>query len=149
MVAQFQLGFHLVTVCNGYIIHLVAETDDQHVLCIGPGCCYAHPDCDLGLCFRVLPMSYHDFTVFTHPAHHMAEFAVSVSGLVQVHKVHIHCFPRYLFVKLGMEMKQWFFQFLQTVDPHFGWREGVHPGYNTDTFVIVVSGFKCSRYLFC
>ena len=46
-------------------------------------------------------------------------------------------------------MKQWFFQFLQAVDPHFGWREGVHPGYNTDTFVIVVSGFKCSCYLFC
>ena len=28
MITQFQLGFHLVAIRNGYIIHLVAETYD-------------------------------------------------------------------------------------------------------------------------
>ena len=32
MVAETHLSLYLVTVCNGYIVHLVAETEDSHVL---------------------------------------------------------------------------------------------------------------------
>ena len=37
---------------------------------------------------------------------------------------------------------------LQTVNPHFGRREGVHPGDDSDTRIVVVGGFEGSGYFF-
>ena len=43
MVAQYLFGADLVTICYGYVVHLVAETDDEHILCVGPCGSYTHP----------------------------------------------------------------------------------------------------------
>ena len=87
-------------------------------------------------------MAYHYLTVFTHTGYNVAEFTVTVSRLVQVHEVHIHGIPRNFFIELSMEMQQRLLQFLQTVNPHLGRRESVHPSDNTDTFLIIVSSFE-------
>ena len=71
-----------------------------------------------------------------------------MSGLVQVHEVHVHCVPGNLFVELCVEMQQRLFQFLQAMNPHFGRRESVHPSDDTDTFFIVVGSFESGGYFF-
>ena len=37
----------------------------------------------------------------------VAELAVAMRALVQVHKVHIHGLPRYLSIVLRVQMQQW------------------------------------------
>ena len=148
VVTQNLFSGYLVTISNSNVVHLVTETDNQHILCISPSSANTHPCCNLTLCFFILPVSYHYLTVFTHTGYNVAEFTVTMSRLVQVHKVHIHGIPRNFFVELSMEVQQRLLQFLQTVNPHLGRRESVHPGDNADTFLIIVSSFESFSYFF-
>ena len=72
----------------------------------------------------------------------MAELDVSVSALVEVHEVHVDFVPGDFGVVLGVEVEERLLQLLQTLDPHFGGREGVHPSDDTHTLVVVV----CSEH---
>lgn len=51
-------------------------------------------------------MSDDDFAGNAETGSDMAVFSVTVGGLVQVHEVHVHRFPRNIAVKLRMQMKQ-------------------------------------------
>ena len=59
-------------------------------------------------------------------------------SLVQVHEIHVDLAPWQIFVELSMELQQWFVQLCQRWDPHFGWREGVHPHHHTHALLRVI-----------
>ena len=65
-----------------------------------------------------------------------AVFTVAMSSLIQIHEIHIDFIIRKLLVSLGMKVKQGLVEDLQTLDPHFCRREGVHPGHNTNAVII-------------
>ena len=67
----------------------------------------------------------------------IAKLSVAVSGLVQVHEIHVDLIVGQLLVCLGMKVKKRLSQLLKTLDPHFCRREGVHPGDDADTFIVV------------
>ena len=66
-----------------------------------------------------------------------AVFAVAVGCLVEVHEIHVDLIIGKLLVCLGVEMKKGLSEFLKALDPHFGGREGVHPG--DDAYAVVVA----------
>ena len=70
-----------------------------------------------------------------------------MSRLVEVHKVHVNGVPWNLCIILGVEVEEGLLQSLKTFDPHLGRREGVHPGDDTHTLLIVVGGFHDGLYL--
>ncbi len=148
MISQAYLSFHLVSVCHGHIVHLVTKADDPHIMSIGPGGGNPHPDGNLSLCFFILPVTGDYFPVFAHPGHHMSEFPVSVRTLVEVHEIHIHGVPGNLFIELRMEMQQRLVKRLQSMDPHFGRGESVHPGYHPDAFFTIIGFLESGGYLF-
>ena len=106
VIAQSLFGSYLITIGYSHVIHLITEAKDQHILRICPSSADTHPGSNLLLCGFILPMSYDNFTVLTHPGTDMAEFAVAMSRLVQVHEVHIHRIPRNFLIILCMEMQQ-------------------------------------------
>ncbi|MNY33766.1 hypothetical protein D3C86_1680600 [compost metagenome] len=92
-------------------------------------------------------MSYHYLSVFTHPGHHKSKLTVAMSTLVQVHKIHINATPWNVTVELGMQVKQRFLKDIQTSDPHFRRREGMHPGDYANTIYIDISLLQRFKYL--
>ena len=79
MIAHALFCFYLVTIGYGYIIHLIAETDDQHILRVSPTCANTHPDSNLMQCFFFFPVAYHYFATDAHTGTDMSELAVAVS----------------------------------------------------------------------
>ena len=148
MITHTLFRFHLVTVSYGYIVHLVAKTNDQHILRICPTCTNTHPYSNLMQCVFVFPITYYHFATDTHTSTDVSEFTVAMSRLIQVHEVHVHCIPRNFLVELSMQMQQRFLQLLQTVNPHFCRRESMHPSDDTDTFLVVVGSFENSFHFF-
>ena len=148
VIAHANLCFHLVAISNGHVIHLVAEAENQHILCIGPGSADAHPDSDFMLRSGVLPITYDNFAADTHTGADVSELAVAVSRLVEVHKVHVHRIPRNFAVELRMQMEERFLELLQSVNPHLRGREGVHPCDDADTLLVVVGSLHDGFHLF-
>ena len=142
VVTHTLLGFHFVTISYGHVVHLVAETDDKHILCICPSCAYAHPNGNLLLGFFLFPIANNHFATNTHASADMAKLTVAMSGLVQVHEIHIHGIPWNFLVVLSVQVEQGLLQLLQSMYPHLGRREGVHPGDDTHALVIVVCGLE-------
>ena len=68
----------------------------------------------------------------------VAELAVPVRGLVEVHEVHVDGGPGQFDVCLGVQVQQGLSQQVEAGDPHFGRAERVHPGDDTDHSVISV-----------
>ena len=118
MVAKSLLCLHLVTVRNSHIVHLVAETEDKHILCISPSCAHPHPYGYPLQCVVILPMADNHLATDTHTGAYMAELTVTVSGLVQVHEIHVHSVPWNLLVVLGMEMHERLLELEKTMYPH-------------------------------
>ena len=118
VIAHANLGLHLVAIGNGYVIHLVAEAENQHILCIGPGSADAHPDGNFMLRLGILPIAHDHFAADTHTGADVSELAVAMSRLVEVHKVHVHRVPRNFAVELRMQMEERFLELLQSVNPH-------------------------------
>ena len=104
MVTHALLRLNLISIRYRYIIHLVAKTDNQHVLSIRPSRTDTHPNSNLTLSFPIFPMPYHYFAANSHSSTNMPELTIAMSRLIQVHEVHIHGVPRYLLVELGMKM---------------------------------------------
>ena len=86
-------------------------------------------------------MADNNLAAQTHAGADMAELAVAVSALVEVHEVHVDFIPGYLGIELGVEMQQRLGELLQAMNPHFSRRECVHPGDYTHTFLAVVGSF--------
>ena len=107
MVAQYLFESNLVTVGYGNVIHLVAEAEYQTVLRVGPACTYAFPNGNVFLGLLVFPIADNRLMVLAETRKDMAELAVAMRALVQVHKVHIHGLPRYLSIVLRVQMQQW------------------------------------------
>ena len=148
VVTHALFGFNFVTVCYGYIVHLVAETQDKHILRISPSSTYSHPNSNLAECFFVFPVAYNHLAANTHTSADMTELTVAMCALVKVHEVHVHSVPRNFLVELSMQVQQRFLQLLKAVNPHLGWRECVHPCDNTDTFFIIVCCLEYCFYFF-
>ncbi len=146
MVTQAYFGFHFVAVGHGHVVHIVAKTNDTHILSIGPTCTNTHPDGNFVLSSFVFPIADHHFTGFAKTTGDMSKFAVSVCTLIQIHKIHVHGIPRYLFVVLGMQMQQGLLKIHQAVYPHFGRRKSVHPCNNTYATGVGISSSERSRY---
>ena len=83
-------------------------------------------------------MAYNHLAAQTHAAHDVAELAVAVGALVEVHEVHVDFVPGNFGVELGMEVEDWLVELLEAVNPHLGGREGVHPCDYADAFVGVI-----------
>ena len=138
VVSHHLLGGHLVAVGHCYIVHLVAEADDEHVLCVGPSSAHALPYGYVVLRLLLFPVSHNELAAYAHPRDDVAKLAVSVCALVQVHEVHVHGVPWNLCVELCMEVEQRLVQYLQAVNPHLCRREGVHPCDDAYTLLVVV-----------
>ncbi len=147
MIAHTYLGLNLVTVSNSDIVHLIAESENEHVLGISPRCTHALPYGNAFLSVGILPITCDDFAAHTHTCTYMSELTVAVSTLIQIHEIHIHGIPWYLGIVLGMEMEQRLGKHLQTMNPHLGRRESVHPCDDTYTTRIVICSLHDVLYL--
>ena len=58
--------------------------------------------------------------VYSKPVEYVSEFPVAVSGLVEIHEIHVYFGIRQPFVELRMQMQKRFQQYLKRVYPHFG-----------------------------
>ena len=72
------------------------------------------------------------------PGLDVAELAVAVRGLVQVHEVEVDVGPRQRDVGLRVQVEQRLVEGAEPGDPHLGRAEGVHPGDDADHGVTVV-----------
>ena len=127
MVAETDFGFHLVAVGYGHVVHLVAEAYYAHVLGVGPRHTHALPHGNAFLGGGVFPVAGDYFAAYAHAGADMAEFAVAVGALVQVHEVHVHGVPRNFCIVLCVQMEHGLVEQFEAMDPHFGRRECVHP----------------------
>ena len=79
MITHTYFGFYLVTISYGYVVHLVTETDNQHILSICPCSANTHPNSNLALSFFVLPITDNNLTTDAHTGTNVSEFAVAMS----------------------------------------------------------------------
>ena len=105
VIAQHLLGTHLITIGNGNIVHLVAETKDQHVLSVCPTGTNPCPYGDVLLSLLLLPMANHYLARNSESCTDMSELAVTVSALVEVHEVHVDFVPWNFRVILCVEVE--------------------------------------------
>ena len=119
MIAKTLFGLYLVAVGNGNVVHLVAETENEHILRICPCCGNTLPYGDFLLCLGVGPVADNHLAAQTHAGADVSEFAVAVSALVEVHEVHVDLVPGNLGIELGVEMQQRLGELLQAMNPHF------------------------------
>ena len=145
MIAHALLKLYSVSVGYGHVVHVHAEHETAHVLCVCHTGCHSCPYCNLLLRVLALPVAANHFARNAHAGADVAELNVAVGRLVEVHEVHVYGFPGNLGVVLGVEVEEWLLQCLQTLYPHFCGREGVHPSDDADTLVLVVG---CLHHLF-
>ena len=145
VVSEPHFCLYLVTVGNGHIVHLVAETDDAHILRVMPCSCNPFPYSDVLKGLIVLPVADHGLVVLAHACEDVGILAVSVCALVEVHEIHVDFIPRNLGIELGVQVEKRLLQDLKTVDPHLGRGECMHPGDDTDTFCLIL----CSPHYCC
>ena len=67
----------------------------------------------------------------------VAVLSVAVRRLVQVHEIHVDLVVGKLLIRLGVQMQQGLGQDLKALDPHLCRGEGVHPGDDADTVVVI------------
>ena len=120
MVAETDFSLNLVAVGHSHIVHLVAKTDDEHVLSVGPADADALPYGDALEGLGVLPVAGDNLAAHTHAGADVAELAVAVGALVEVHEVHVHGVPGDFGVVLGVEVEEGLGENLEAVDPHLG-----------------------------
>ena len=149
MITHTLLELHAVSIGNGYVVHVHTEHQTANVLGISHTCGYASPNGNLLLGCLVFPIAANHLARYTHTGADMSELDVSVGALVQVHEVHIHRLPGDLGIILCVEVEERLLQILQTLDPHLGGAEGVHPGDDTYALLVVVGSFHLLRTVGC
>ena len=120
MIAQNLLGSYLVTISHGYVVHLVAEAQDEHILGIGHGGSYTCPDSDVLLYLWILPISCYDLAGLAETGADVTELTVAMCRLIEVHEIHVHSIPRNLLIVLGVEVQHRLVELLQAMNPHLG-----------------------------
>ena len=68
--------------------------------------------------------------------------AVAMSGLVQVHEIHVDFIVGNIHIVLSGKMAEWFLQSGQSIDPHFRRRESMAPGYDTSAIIVIICFFN-------
>jgi len=111
------------------------------------GSSHTSPNGDLLLGLLALPVTYDYLARYTHTSADVTELDVAVCRLVEVHEVHVDAVPRQLGVILSVEVEERLLESLQALDPHLGWREGVHPSDDTHALLVVVGCLHHCLYL--
>ena len=75
------------------------------------------------------------FAGLPQPRADVAELAIAVRRLVQVHEVHVDRVPGQIAIELRVQMGQRLFQRLQSGDPHLRRRKRVHPADHAEATV--------------
>src|SRR5215472_18954710 len=152
-VPQSHFRFDFVSLGYSYIAHVVAEARDLEVLCILPCSRSAQPCPEFGLDVFVLPKSNYYFPIKSHSAADEAEFAIAVGRLIQIHEIHVYRRPGQLLIELCVQMDQGLMQYPQSVNPHLGRRESMHPSDETHARLSAVcfktkliNGFRRSKH---
>ncbi len=138
--AQAQLGLGLVPLGDGDAPHVVAEADQAGAVQGVPAGGGARPRADPGPGGRVGGVADDDLAPLSEAGQEVAELAVAVGGLVEVHVVHVDGGPRQPLGVLGVELEERLVQGVDARDPHLGRGEGVHPGDDADAGVVGVGG---------
>src|SRR5699024_10985953 len=126
--AEAQLRLGLVALGDGDAPHVVAEAGELQRVHLGPAGRGAGPAADLGLHALVARVAHDGLAVHAQAGGDVAELAVAVRGLVEVHEVHVDRGPGQLDVRLGVQVQQRGAQRIQALDPHLRGGEGVHQG---------------------
>ena len=137
-------GLDLVALGHGYLAHIVAEAHDLERAHLLPGEGHGGPGGQAAAHPGVFPVADDHPAGDAHPGEHMAELAPAVGGLVQVHEVHIDRLPGDVAVELGVQVADRFFQLVESADPHFRGRKGVHPADQPGAGGVAV-GFEAGR----
>jgi len=138
---EFDFNFYFVTVGNANITHVVAETSNFQFFAENNAGSGTHPAGDFSGNVRIFPVANYYFARHTQTGSHKAGFTVAMSGLVEVHEVHVHGSVRNVLVVLSVEMEKRFLEAYQPFDPHLGRREGVCEDDNTCTLILIVHFF--------
>ena len=133
--AEDALGLDLVPLGHGDVPHDAADPGHPQRPGGVPPRGRASPRLDPCGDDRVAHVPGHDLAGHAEAGLDVAELAVAVRRLVEVHEVHVDLRPRQRHVGLRVQMEQGFAQRLQAADPHLRGREGVHPGDHADAFV--------------
>ncbi|CAH0327263.1 hypothetical protein SRABI128_05928 [Microbacterium sp. Bi128] len=136
--AEAQLGLGLVPFGDGDIAHVVAETGQLEGPDGRPTRRGALPGSDLAGHLGVGHVADDGFARDAEAGLDVAELAVAVRGLVQVHEVEVDVRPRQFHVGLGVQVQERLPEQVQALDPHLGRGEGVHPRGHADHGVIRV-----------
>ena len=147
MIAKTLLELYTVTVGNGNIVHVHTEHKTTHIVSISNSCSNTCPYGNLLLSLCALPVTYYNFTCYTHTSTDMSELDITMCRLVEVHEVHVDRIPRKLSIILSVEVKQRLLKSLKALDPHLCRRECVHPSDNADTLSIIASSLHHSLNL--
>ena len=148
MVAHALLKLYAVAIGYGNVVHVHTEHQAAYVVCISHAGSNTCPCGNLPLSFLALPIAYNYLSWYTHTCADVSKLDIAVSRLVEVHKVHIYRVPRKLGVVLCVEVEQRLLKSLQSLNPHLGWREGVHPCDDTYTLVVVVGSLHHCLHLY-
>jgi hypothetical protein len=140
-IAELDFRADLIAFCDCNVAHVVAEAGDLELLRVVPCARSAEPSPSLGLNLRILPKAHDDLAFHAHPSSDEAELAIAMSGLVQIHEVHIDGRPGQLLVELRMQVEQRPVKGAQAGNPHASGRKGVHPSNQSDAILGVV-GFE-------
>ncbi len=140
--AEAQLGLRLVALRHGNVAHVVAETRDLQLVHGGPPGSGAGPGSNLRRHGGIGDMPDDGLPRHSQAGLDVAELAVAVGGLVQVHKVKVDLGPGQRDVNLGVQVQQRFAQRIEASNPHLRRAEGVHPGHHANG---VVAGIGLER----
>ena len=105
--AETNFSFCFIAFCYGDVAHVVPKADNSQVLCFVPSGCSTCPYAYFAMDFFIGVVTNSGGAWNAHAGEDVAEFAISVSCLVQVHEVHIHGCPRHFTIDLGVEVKEW------------------------------------------
>ena len=136
--AEADLGLDFVPLGDGHLPHVVAQasTFEFRRSCAGSR---PHPPGQPLLRLRLLPMADDHFARLPQPRADVAELAVAVRRLVQVHEVHVDRVPGQIAIELRMQMGQRLLQRLEARDPHLRRRKRVHPADHADAAVAALA----------
>ncbi len=118
--AEPELGLGLVALGHRDVAHVVTETRELELVGRRPARSRTHPGSDGCRHGGVRHVADNRLARHAEAGLDVAELAVAVRRLVQVHEVHVDRRPRQLDVRLGVQVQQRRAESVQAGDPHLG-----------------------------